>query len=426
VANVIKVAKVFLFVAPFVERNRGPRAYKHSVEGVDTALLVMLLALQLFEKLNESVEDESIPWEDPPLLITNISENDAQLYFRYRKDHLQRIADKLWPRVSTFFSDDSTRMRVKCHNRNVSPYETGILMMLFRFSRPVRIRPEMERYFHTRKTKMSNILKTFYKAFYLLALPYLTRPEIWMSRLQLYADLVYDKSNGAVSNVWGFIDGTLRKTCRPYLYQESAYSGHKRCHGIKFQSIIVPEGLIALLYGPIAGARHDSWMLTESGILQRLEELLPIIADGVAEFMLYGDPAYPLTAHMFGGFRHTIPGSAEARWNTEMSRVRETVEWMFKEVTAQFRYIDFRASMKIFKEPVGMYYFICVFLTNIRCTLYWNQTRSYFLNTRERANAFDIQEDPGLTFEEYIDLVDPAIHEEYIHALDGFDPDFGQ
>ena len=45
------------------------------------------------------------------------------------------------------------------------------------------------------------------------------------------------------------------------------YNGHKRVYTIKFQSVVAPNGLIANLYGPVEGKRHDSRMLAESGLL---------------------------------------------------------------------------------------------------------------------------------------------------------------
>jgi hypothetical protein len=78
-------------------------------------------------------------------------------------------------------------------------------------------------------------------------------------------------------------------------------------------------------------------------------------------FSLYGDPAYPQSQHLFGGFRNAAAGSAEAAWNTVMSSVRECVEWCFKEVIVQFSFLDFKASMKIFNSPIAQYYVAAVF-----------------------------------------------------------------
>ena len=34
-------------------------------------------------------------------------------------------------------------------------------------------------------------------------------------------------------------------------YPRVVYNGHKRVHSLKFQSVVVPNGLIAHLYGPV-------------------------------------------------------------------------------------------------------------------------------------------------------------------------------
>ena len=48
---------------------------------------------------------------------------------------------------------------------------------------------------------------------------------------------------------------------RPQENQRVMYNGHKRIHSIKFQSVVIPNGLIANLHGPFEGKRHDSTML---------------------------------------------------------------------------------------------------------------------------------------------------------------------
>lgn len=67
-----------------------------------------------------------------------------------------------------------------------------------------------------------------------------------------------EAKGGALNNCWGFIDGTARPICRPIVEQEEHYSGHKRQHCLKFQSVICPDGIIASLKGPYPGRRHDA------------------------------------------------------------------------------------------------------------------------------------------------------------------------
>ena len=61
-----------------------------------------------------------------------------------------------------------------------------------------------------------------------------------------------------------------------------------------------------------------------------------------------------------------------------MSKVREAVEWGFKEITTQFKFFEVKTNMKIYKSPVGLYYKIAAFFQNLRTCFYGNQTSSYF------------------------------------------------
>ena len=68
--------------------------------------------------------------------------------------------------------------------------------------------------------------------------------------LQMYADAISAKG-AALDNCFGFIDGTVRAISKPGERQRVMYNGHKRIHGIKFQSVTLPNGLIANMYGPV-------------------------------------------------------------------------------------------------------------------------------------------------------------------------------
>jgi hypothetical protein len=141
---------------------------------------------------------------------------------------------------------------VQVKNRYAVPYETGLLMILFQLACPHRVRSDMEQKFSHCRGFISGVCGTFIDALYEIAVPYLTNPAIFYDRFPLYAAKIASKTLYSAINVWGFIDSTLKKTCRPTFYQKAAYSGHKGCHGIKFQNVTTPDGYIAHLYGPIA------------------------------------------------------------------------------------------------------------------------------------------------------------------------------
>ena len=81
-----------------------------------------------------------------------------------------------------------------------------------------------------------------------------------------------------------------------------------------------------------------------------------------------------------------------------MSKVRETVEWLFKEIITKWSFLDFRASMKVFQFPVAKYFAVGAFMTNLHCCIYGSETAAYF-------NCVT-PEDGRLTLQQYLPLVD--------------------
>ena len=96
--------------------------------------------------------------------------------------------------------------------------------------------------------------------------------QTWLSPQQLeqYAVAISDKGS-PLEHCWGFIDGTVRPACCPGSNQRVLYNGQKQVRAIKFQSIVAPNGMIANLYSPSEGKRHNSDMLAVSGLLPQLE-----------------------------------------------------------------------------------------------------------------------------------------------------------
>ena len=135
--------------------------------------------------------------------------------------------------------------------------------------------------------------------------------------LHNYAQAIH--AHGApLQNCSGFVDGTVRRIARPKYHQRILYSGHKRVHAIKFQSIVLPHGLIGNLSRPYEGERHDSTMLQESGILPNLGRVA--FYDG-GPLCIYGDPAYPLGIHLQGPFKAAHLTPEMVAYNKAMSEV---------------------------------------------------------------------------------------------------------
>ena len=126
----------------------------------------------------------------------------------------------------------------------------------------------------------------------------------------------------------------------------------------------------------IEGKRHDASMLVESGLLANLEE------HGVSEteqpMCVYGDPAYPLRPQLQAPFRGAVLTDDMKRFNTVMSSVRVSVEWLFGDVVNQFKFVDFKKSLKVALSPIGKMHITSAVLNNALICMYGNNTSTFF------------------------------------------------
>ena len=125
----------------------------------------------------------------------------------------------------------------------------------------------------------------------------------------------------------------------------------------------VVYGLIAHMFGPIEGRRHDTFMLGVSGLTGKLSRFQTPTGE---PYVVYGDPAYGLARNIIGPFRGAHIADHEQAFNTEMSKVRACVEWGFKK------------NLKVLLQPDGKYYLVASILVNCHTCLYGSQTSTFF------------------------------------------------
>ena len=226
---------------------------------VDPVLLKLIVTTTtLNDKINSTILDGGISWGCTPTII-NLSESNAVKNCHLCKVDLQTLTDKLWPLMSVHLCGD--RSRITCVVRYTIKYESGILILLYHLSCPQRLRHDMEKIFGIQRSCLSAIIQMFSEALYKVAMPYLNNPSIWHNRMPYFAELIQNKTNGVAANIWGFIDGTIRKTSRPTYHHRVIYTWFKKCHGLKFQSVLVPNGFIACLFSPVPVRTHDARLL---------------------------------------------------------------------------------------------------------------------------------------------------------------------
>ena len=116
-------------------------------------------------------------------------------------------------------------------------------------------------------------------------------------------------------------------------------------------------------------------MLAQSSLLSQLQQF--VHTPNVEQVCFYGDKAYPLRIHLQAPFRGNRAPLQEA-FNTAMINVRVAVEWLFKEITTYFSFLDFKKDLKIGLSPVGNMYIVCALIANARTCLYKSQASDYF------------------------------------------------
>ena len=99
------------------------------------------------------------------------------------------------------------------------------------------------------------------------------------------------------------------------------------------------------------GKRHDSAMLRMSGLLDQLEQYS--FNQTGHPLCIYGDPAYPLRVHLQAPYKKGHLTADEEAFNSSMSKVRSSVEWVFNDITSYFAFLDFKKNLKMGLSPVG-------------------------------------------------------------------------
>ncbi|OWY94691.1 hypothetical protein PHMEG_00035506 [Phytophthora megakarya] len=174
----------------------------------------------------------------------------GKVYYRFTKGEIHALATALrFPDVII------TRERTKCFSIE------AMCIVLERLTYPGHW-SDLETKYGRRYPGLSNIF--YCVLFFATANVYYRLAQ----QLPVFSRAVEEKSGGIMSG-------------------RVLYSGHKRKHCIKFQTVVTPDGLIAHSFGPVEGRRHDLTVLRAS----KLED--EIRTDGrFVGFVIYGDAAY--------------------------------------------------------------------------------------------------------------------------------------
>lgn len=207
-----------------------------------------------------------------------------------------------------------------------------------------------------------------------------------------FAQAIHNRTQ-ASPRVIGFLDGTFIQVCRPggpYAHQRQLWSRYYKAHGYKFQSVMLPNGIMSSLHGPVAGRFSDSTMLARSSVLRELEELSARMAWHIA---LYGDSAYPRGPHLLRGLkRHMIHQQLQQDLQTAMNQSRTSVEWGFGAIEAQYPWMT-AMLQKAKLSPIAVHWQTAALLTNCYACLTGGNVVSDFFGLRPPTLAQYLRDD---------------------------------
>ena len=188
--------------------------------------------------------------------------------------------------------------------------------------------------------------------------------------------------------------------CWPTQHQCQAYNGHKWFHSLKYQAVMLPNGLFGHLFGPIEGHHNNAFALAESGLMDECvlhakfsdgSEGGGEVGRGIDEgsgqtdaltephyLQLFSDLAYGLDEQIISQFPKPGWTDNQQEWNMKMSKVWIKVEHGFALITNNWWLLKAEWKLQVFLSPVGRYYRVGVLLTNVLACLRPNQVSQYF------------------------------------------------
>ena len=216
--------------------------------------------LLLIEHSEKAISDEELLL----LLDENTSRNPELSYENYERFNLEEIEEPECKANFRFQKDDIPELAevlglpevFRCSQRTVADQLEGLCLLLRRMAYPCRY-SDLIPQFGRPAPELSMISNCVIDEIFN---QHAHRIKQWNHEIlnpyqpEIYADAIHTKG-AAPNNCFGFVDGTVRAISRPFENQEITYNGHKRIHAVKFQSVTLPNGLMANMYGPV-GRSH--------------------------------------------------------------------------------------------------------------------------------------------------------------------------
>jgi len=372
-----------MFLLAVVVRAQGEARLQdvRSLAGLGTMLLVTSLVVAAQTAAPNTQRDDNLPektWRDYANRVG------------FRKNFRFAAADI--PRLVKALGFDADEAAGRCYESGYKfSADTAISVLLYSMATGATLH-QINEHFGIKRSKASAVLRwslsTAYERWHRPL--FCTDFRRWAPQFPAWAAAVYARQGReeGYPGIVAFLDGTFFSTCRPKsALQRFYFSGHKWDHGVHFEGVQSPIGLLIDFCGPFEGRHTDKWMLKVSKLVDRFEACMEWAAEqpfggprwAAQLYYLFGDAGYNKRPWLMVQFSGNNLTPNQTACNYSLSRTRIANEWIYGRMENLWKILSREGELKIGRGNVGEIVTVAALLTNaLTCCDGGNQTSEYF------------------------------------------------
>ena len=144
------------------------------------------------------------------------------------------------------------------------------------------------------------------------------------------------------------MDGTLCKTCHPSFFQSSCTAITNNTTESSFVLLLYQMALLESMYALESGNEHNIFLLSKSGIWNKLWVCIPYEAPEDYKTVIHwmnSDPVIPQSISDVLGYENPADGTVHSLRILQLQKFVSDVEWVFAKILAQWIIWIFRTAM---------------------------------------------------------------------------------
>jgi len=264
---------------------------------------------------------------------------------------------------------------IKTASRDKCGLHEALCMLCFKYAWPTRL-GTMVKLFGASTSRLSRLTGQLRRLLHARFIHKLQHPNLLTAEeLTTFCAAVEAKSG--LSICFGFIDGTVRPIAKPSVLQGACYNGKDRVHALKYQALVLPNGMFHQLCGPWPGSRHDMFLLHKSELVNHIVQF-PRSPQG-AVYCAYADQGYSEQAGISTPYFDGAVNAVHEAYNQAMSSSRIAVEWAFGDILVLWASLALKSQQQLLSQrKIGQVYLVAGLLTNMFNTVQPGNASKYF------------------------------------------------